>query len=336
MRPGGRPFGSSKLFCVAPYRTGVTDPAVVVVADLIDPEAIRKLRAAGLEVVDASNGSSALDAALPRAWALVVRSRTKVTAATLERAGKLRVVARAGVGVDNVDVPAATARKVQVVNAPTAATSSVAELTVALILLLVRGLVPPIIGTHDGQWRRGSTGAEFEGRSVGFVGYGRIAREVARRLQPFGGRRFAFDPFVRATDDGTELVSLERLLGESDIVSLHAALTPENHHLIDAARLRQMRPSAFLVNVARGGLVDESALRQALDEGTIAGAALDVFEEEPPRTPGLLQHPKVIATPHLGASTPEAQRRAGDLVAEELLRIHRGENPKFLVNPDVG
>jgi D-3-phosphoglycerate dehydrogenase len=308
----------------------------VVVADPIDREAVERLRAGPCEVVDASRGSPPLDEAIGEAWALVVRSRTRVTRELLDRAPRLSVIARAGVGVDNVDLAAASERGVRVVNAPTAATGSVAELTVALVLMLVRDLFPALEATKRGEWPRGTRGHELAGATVGFVGYGRIAREVARRLRPFDVSFLAFDPYVRESPDGTALVDLTELLGRSRVVSLHAALTAENRRLIDAERLRQMSPDAYLVNVARGGLVDEAALLDALNAGRLAGAALDVFEVEPPTRRALLEHPHVLATPHLGASTHEAQRRAGDRIVDEVLRALRGEPLESQVNPGVG
>ena len=308
---------------------------IVVIADPIDPGAVERLRAGPCQVIDASASSSGLGTALPSAWGLVVRSRTQVTASMIAQAPKLVVVARAGVGVDNVDVPAATARGIRVVNAPTAATTSVAELTVALVLWLVRDLSGPVAATRAGSWKRGLFGHELAGKTIGFVGYGRIAREVAARLAPFGVSAVAYDPFVAVAVDTTEMLSMDDLLARADIVSLHAALTPENRHLIDARRLGQLKPGAFLINVARGPLVDETALLAALDSGRLAGAALDVFEVEPPALPALLKHPKLLPTPHLGASTPEAQQRAGLAVVEELLRALRGEPLKFQVNPEV-
>ena len=309
---------------------------VVVVADPIDREALARLASGPCRMVDASSDPASLPAHLVDAWGLIVRSRTKVTADLLAKAPHLEVVARAGVGVDNVDLAAAAARGIRVVNAPAAATVSVAELTVALYLLLVRGLVPSITATRSGTWARGTHGHELAGRTVGFVGYGRIAREVARRVAPFGVRTVAFDPYVTTAVDATEVVPFDELLGRADIVSVHAALTPENHHLLNAARLGQMKNGAYLVNVARGPLVDEAALLAALESGHLAGAALDVFEVEPPTRTALLQHPKVIATPHLGASTHEAQRRAGQQVVDEVLRGLKGEPLQSLVNPEVG
>lgn len=309
---------------------------LVVLAETIDAGAVERLRQGPCRVADATGGAAALEPHLAEAWALLVRSRTRVTADLLARAPRLALVARAGVGVDNVDVPAATARGVRVVNAPTAATSSVAELSVALYVMLARDLFARVRATKDGTWKRGENGTELAGKTVGFVGYGRIAREIALRLRPFGVSTVAFDPFVPSTSDGTELVPLDVLLARSEFVSLHAALTPENHHLLNAERIGRMKRGAFVVNVARGALVDETALLAGLNSGALGGAALDVFEVEPPTRTELLAHPRVLATPHLGASTHEAQKRAGDQVVDEVLRALRGEPLQSLVNPGVG
>jgi D-3-phosphoglycerate dehydrogenase / 2-oxoglutarate reductase len=314
----------------------VPEPRLVVVADPIDAPSIDRLRGGPCRVLDASAEPAALPDRIADAWGLIVRSRTKVTAALVARAPRLELVARAGVGVDNIDLAAVAARGIRVVNSPAAATTSVAELTIALYLALVRGLYPTIAATKAGRWERGTHGRELAGTTVGFVGYGRIAREVARRLEPFGARAIAFDPFVTDPGDTTALRPLDAVLGEADIVSLHAALTPENRHLIDAAALARMRPGAFLVNVARGPLVDEAALLVALNEGRLGGAALDVFETEPPTRSELLAHPRVLATPHTGASTEEAQRRAGTEIVAEVLRALRGEKLTALVAPAPG
>ncbi len=301
------------------------DLPLVVVADPIDADAVIQLRTGPCRVVDASADPSQLREHLAGAWGLIVRSRTKVTRELLSAAPHLHLVARAGVGVDNVDLAAAGERQITVVNAPSAATASAAELSVAFYLLLVRGIFPKIVSTKAGKWERGTTGHELAGKTVGFVGYGRIARDVARRLGPFGAATVAFDPFVSSSGDATRLVPLDELLRSSDIVSVHAALTPQNRHLLDARAFGQMKLGAFLVNVARGALVDEGALVTALNTGQVGGAALDVFEEEPPTNRALLEHPHVIVTPHLGASTAEAQRRAGRDIVDEVLRALRGE-----------
>lgn len=307
-----------------------------MIADPIDRAAVDRLRSGPCTVVDATAGAHALRTALPTAWALVVRSRTKVTEEVLRNAPCLRVIARAGVGVDNIDMKAAAARSIDVVNAPSAATASVAELTVAFALMLVRRMWPGIASTKAGGWERGTSGGEIAGRTIGYIGYGRIAREVQRRLTPFGVHAIACDPFLPSPVDATELVDLPALLGRADIVSLHASLTPENHHLIDAHALEQMRPGAVLINVARGPLVDEVALLAALKSGRLAGAALDVFEEEPPKLRELLERPDVIATPHIGASTREGQARAGNLVVDEILRAARAEPLTARVLPPSG
>ena len=304
---------------------------VVVIADPIDRAAVEALRAGPCRVVDASAEPARLAEQLADASVLVVRSRTKVTAELLRAAPALTLVARAGVGVDNVDLAAAAERGVRVVNAPAAATTSVAELTVAFYLLLVRGIVPAVASIKAGRRERSAHGRELAGKTVGFVGYGRIAREVARRLEPFGTENIAFDPFVSAAVDGTEFVPWSTLLARADIVSLHAALTEENRHLLDAPAFAQMKPGAFLVNVARGALVDQTALLAALRSGRLAGAALDVFEVEPPVDHELVKLPNVIATPHIGAMTTEGQGRAGSEIVEDVLRALRGEPLRSLV-----
>ncbi len=306
----------------------------VIIADPIDAASLDRLRRSGrCEVVDLSGTPEKLAEALPTAWGLVVRSRTKVTADVIGKATALQIIGRAGVGIDNVDVPAATARGILVFNAPLAASASVAELTVLFLLLLARELYPQIEGTRAGKWPKVGNTGELAGKTVGLVGYGRIAREVAKRLLPFDVRLLAYDPFVTSTSDGTRLVGLDELLAESDYVSLHAALTPENRHLIDGARLAKAKKGVRIVNVARGALIDEAALLEGLESGRVGGAALDVFETEPPTRSALLAHPKVVPTPHVGASTREAQGRAGTFVAEELLKALAGEPLATVLNP---
>jgi len=311
----------------------MAESRVVVLADPIDAHALALLQEGPCRVVDASADPASLPAHLKDAWALIVRSRTRVTAELIAKAPQLQLIARAGVGVDNVDLDAATARGIRVVNAPAAATVSVAELTVALCLLLARGIYPQVVATKSGRWERGTQGHELSGKTVGLVGYGRIAREVAHRLHAFEVTTIAYDPYVRTAADGTELTTFEEVLRRSDIVSLHAALTPENHHLIGPAAFERMKAGAYLVNVARGPLVDETALIEALRFGRIGGAALDVFEVEPPKNRELLELPNVLATPHIGASTPEAQRRAGVDIVDEVLRALKGEPLRALVTP---
>ncbi len=330
------PRSAGKGFPPRARPTVMAEPPIVVVADPIDERALARLREGPCRVIDATADPASLPKHLASAWGVIVRSRTKVTADLLGHAPHLELVARAGVGVDNVDLAAAHARKIRVVNAPTAASVSVAELAVALTLLLARGFYPQVVATKGGAWDRGTHGHEIAGKTVGLVGYGRIAREVARRLRAFEVATIAYDPYVSRTSDGTEMTTLDDLLHRSDVVSLHAVLTPETHHLINAGAFERMKPGAFLVNVARGPLVDEAALLDALKWDRIGGAALDVFEFEPPKNRELLEHPHVLATPHIGASTAEAQLRAGFDIVEEVLRALRGEPLTALVTTSGG
>ena len=307
----------------------------VVVADPIEPDALAELSKYA-EVFDASREPGTLRPQLELAQGLLVRSRTRVDSRMLmEEAPRLRVIGRAGVGVDNIDVATATRRGIPVVNAPAAATASVAELTMGLLVAVARDFGSQIPAVKAGEWKKAGNGMELSGRTLGFVGYGRIAREVAVRAKAFGMKVQAHDPFLTESPDGTPLLPLDRLLATSDVVSLHANLTPENRHLINATTLARMRKGAILLNVARGALVDEEALLAALESGHIAGAGLDVFEDEPPRRAPLLGHPKVVPLPHIGASTREAQRRAGLVTVEEMAKVLQGRTPQFCVNPEV-
>ncbi len=268
--------------------------------------------------------------------ALVVRSRTRVTRRVLECAPELRVVARAGVGVDNIDVEAATRAGVLVINTPESSVRATAEHTLALLLSLCRNVPQAHASLQQGEWKRDAfVGTEVYGKTLGIVGLGRIGTEVARLGRALGMRVVAFDPYVgeeRAAHLGVELVTLARLLEESDFVSLHVPLTPQTRHIIGPEEIRRMKRGARLVNCARGGLVDEAALLEALEEGHLAGAALDTFVEEPPQDLRLVRHPKVVATPHLGASTQEAQEAIGVEVAEQILQALEGRLPRGAVN----
>lgn len=304
---------------------------IVVVADKVDAKAI-ELLSREATVVDVSAKPGELAASLAHAAGLMVRGRTKVDQKLLEKAPKLQVVGRAGVGVDNIDVLAAHHHSVVVVNAPSAASVSVAELTIGLMVAAARNLGSHLPALKSGQWTKGVNGFELAGRKVGFIGYGRIAQEVAARAKAFKMTTQAYDPYVTVTKDGTPLVPLEVLLATSDIVSLHANLTESDRHILGPEAFQQLKKGAMIVNVARGPLIDEAALLAALEAGTVSAAALDVFEEEPPKNVKLLSHPKVVVTPHIGASTEEAQEKAGLLVAEDILRVLRGEHPDFPVH----
>jgi D-3-phosphoglycerate dehydrogenase len=268
--------------------------------------------------------------------ALIVRSESKVTREVLEAGPNLKVVGRAGVGVDNIDVEAATERGIVVINAPEGNTVSAAELAVALLLAVSRHIASADASLRRGEWnRKAFIGSEIRGKTAGLIGLGQVGSTVARRLRAMEMRVLAFDPFVpaeRAEMLDVELVDLPHLLRLSDYVSLHCALTPETKHLIGRDELALMKPGSRLINTARGGLVDESALREVLDSDRIAGAALDVFEQEPAGGNPLLQHPKIVATPHLGASTVEAQGKVAMSIARQVLDVLEGRPASTAVN----
>ncbi len=304
----------------------------VLISDALAPAAADTLRAAGHEVIVQTNLKPAeLIATLQGCSALLVRGATKVTAEVLAGAPDLKVVARAGTGVDNIDVGAARERGVAVLNTPAANSISVAELVFGLLLALERHLVPAVSDLRGGKWEKTKyAGREIAGRTMGLVGFGRIAREVAIRARAFGMNVAAYDPLIGTWPGGFEWAartpSLDALLERADVLSLHVPLSDDTRNLIGARQLALMKKDAVLVNCARGGIVDEAALHAALASGALRGAALDVFAVEPaPAGAPLLALPNVVATPHLGASTREAQDRAGveaaELVVEALGRL---------------
>jgi len=308
----------------------------VLVCDSIAPEGIEALARGA--AVDARTDVTAegLLSIVGEYDGLVVRSRTRITAAVLAAAKRLRVVGRAGTGVDNIDVPAATERGIVVVNAPTGNTLSAAEHTIAVLLALARNVPSADAALRTGRWERERLmGVELRGKTLGLVGMGQVGTEVASRARSFEMRLLAHDPFVseeRAARLGVELVPLERLLAESDFVTLHVPLTDGTRGLIGEAEMARMKRGARLVNTARGGLVDETALLRAIEEGKLAGAALDVFEREPLGDSPLLRNERVVLTPHLGASTSEAQERVAIDVAEEILAVLAGAPARYAVN----
>ena len=271
--------------------------------------------------------------------AVIVRGRTKVTADVIAKGTKLRIIARAGVGVDNIDVAAATRRRIPVVNAPAASTISVAELALGHMLSLARHIPQADRSVKAGRWdKKAFEGTELYGKTLGLVGSGRIGAEVASRAKAFGMRVVAHDPYLPpkvAEERGIALTTLEAVMLDSDFVSVHAALTEETRHMIGAKQLALMKKSAYLVNCARGEIVDETALAAAIRNREISGAALDVFENEPPSGSPILAADPTSLTPHLGASTKEAQARVGETVAEDVLRVLDGRRPEFPVNREV-
>jgi len=292
----------------------------IVAADKISARGLELLGEPGWRVV--TPAAAALPAELADADGLIIRSATRVTAELLEHAPGLRVVGRAGVGVDNIDLDAATRRGILVMNTPGGNAVSVAEHTLALLLALARSVPQLNAATHAGRWEKtAGTGIELRGKTLGLVGFGRVGSEMARRAQALELRVLACDPFVSeniAREAGVELVTLDELLARSDIVSLHAALSPATEKIMNAGTLAKMKPGARLINTARGELMDETALAEALRAGRLAGAAVDVFATEPPRGSPLLGLANVIATPHVAGSTEEAQEEVGTQIAQQV------------------
>jgi D-3-phosphoglycerate dehydrogenase len=313
---------------------------VVLIAESLSPATIEAL-GPDFDVRECDGTDRpALLTALAEADALLVRSATKVDAEALAAAVRLKVVARAGVGLDNVDVRTATQSGVMVVNAPTSNIVSAAELAVALMLAAARHISPAHAALRNGEWKRSRyTGIELYEKTVGIVGLGRIGVLVAQRLSAFGMSVIAYDPYVqagRAAQMGVRLVDLETLLAESDFMSVHLPKTPETVGLIGDEQLHKVKPSLVLVNAARGGIVDESALYAALKEGRVAAAGLDVFAVEPCTDSPLFELENVVATPHLGASTDEAQEKAGIAVAKSVRLALSGELVPDAVNVQGG
>lgn len=311
--------------------------ARILVPEELGDAGLALLRDAGHEVDDRPGvDRGELLAALPGAAALIVRSATDVDAELLAAAPDLLVVGRAGVGLDNVDIDEATRRGVMVCNAPLSNVVSAAEHAVTLLLALLRQVPQAHQALVDGRWERSRwTGTELIGSTVGIVGLGRVGRLVAERLAPFGVHLVGFDPFVSEASGrelGVVMVGLDELCTQSDVVSIHLPRTPDTVGLFDAERLASLKPTARLVNTARGGIVDEAALAEALDQGRLAGAALDVFDAEPKVDSPLFGRTDVVVTPHLGASTAEAQERAALTIAEQVELALAGEFVPFAVN----
>ena len=309
---------------------------IVLIAEELSPATVEAL-GPDFEIrsVDGTD-RPALLSALAEAHAILIRSATQVDAEAIAAARQLKVVARAGVGLDNVDIKAATEAGVMVVNAPTSNIISAAELTVGHILSLARHIPAAHASLAAGEWKRSKyTGTELYEKTVGIIGLGRIGALIAARLQAFGVEIVAYDPYVtaaRAQQLGVRLVELDELISTSDFVTIHMPKTPETTGMIGEAQLKAMKSTAYVVNVARGGLVDEAALAQALRDGEIAGAGIDVFTSEPPTDDLLTSAPNIVVTPHLGASTAEAQEKAGVSVAKSVRLALSGELVPDAVN----
>ncbi len=302
----------------------------VLISDDLAPECAEIFKKGGIDV-DTKVGLApdALKAIIGDYDGLVVRSATKVTADILGAAQKLKVIGRAGAGVDNIDVPAAAARGAIVMNTPGGNSVAVAELALALMFGMARSIPQATASTKAGKWEKKKfKGHELTDKALGIVGFGKIGVELAKRAQGLGMKVIAYDPFIkpeRAAEFGVELLPLDEVVRKADYLSFHLPLNDQTRHMVDAAMIAKMKKGAYLINCARGGVVDEAALAKALREGHLAGAALDVFEQEPvdPANP-LLQEPNFICTPHLGASSVEAQEKVALQIAEQMV--------DFLVN----
>lgn len=309
---------------------------VVLIAEELSPATIAVLgEQFEIRHCDGANRAELL-INLASANAVLIRSATKMDAEAMAAAPNLKIIARAGVGLDNVDVPAATAAGVLVVNAPTSNIVSAAELAVSLLLAVARNVVPANLALKTGQWKRSQFGGvELQGKTVGIIGMGKIGMLVAQRLAGFDMKFVAYDPYVTTAPSGgpeIKMVALDELLAASDFVTIHIPKTPETTGLIDSVALAKMKSSAFVINAARGGVLDEDALFDALKSGTIAGAGLDVYATEPCTGSPLFGLDNVVATPHLGASTEEAQEKAGVAVAESVVAAFAGSAVPGAVN----
>src|SRR4051812_10257834 len=314
----------------------------VLVTERLADSGLEAMTSAGLDV-DVRLGltpSELLDA-VPGAAALVIRSATKVTADVLAAGTDLVVVGRAGIGVDNIDIESATRRGVMVVNAPNSIALANAEHTMAMLLSMARNIPQASRDLHDGEWNKDKWGGvELNGKTLGIVGLGRVGVLVAQRAHAFGMQIVARDPYVsadRSRQLGVDLVSsIEELVERADFLCVLVVKTPETVGMISADVLKHAKPSLRLVNTGRGGIVDEDALADAIREGRIAGAALDVFESEPTTKSPLFELDSVVVTPHLGASTIEAQDKAGQTIAEQVVLALRGDFVPFAVNVSAG
>ncbi len=308
----------------------------ILITDGLGENGLSILRAAAS--VDDRSGISAVElvTAVGDYDALIIRGRTRLTPEVFGAAQRLKVVGRAGVGVDNIDLAAAKAHNVTVVNAPTSTTGAVAELSFGLLLALAREIPRADASMKAGQWlKKELEGVELNGKTLGIIGYGRIGQEVGRHAAAFGMNVIAYDPFIEESAveaGGAESVSIQDLYEWSDFISLHLPYNVQTRDLMGPMAFSQMKDGVRIVCAARGGIIDEAALLAALNSGKVAGAALDVFATEPPGATDLVQHPHVICTPHIGAQTVEAQSRAAEDIAHEVLAALQGKPLRWKVN----
>lgn len=297
----------------------------VLICDATDPKALKMIEEAGIEVVNQPDITpEELLEVIAEYPCMVVRSRTKVTKEVIDAGTSLKAIVRAGVGLDNIDVGYAKEKGVSVLNTPSASTQSVAELTIAYLMALARNIPLMTASMKAGKWEKKSfLGSEISGKKLGLIGSGRIGQAVADRAIALGMTVMAYDPYVTQLPNIT-LAELDDILAEADYISLHVPHTDETHNILDAAAFAKMKDGVYIINCARGGTIDEDALYQAIQNGKVAGAALDVYAEEPLTNPKLFSLDQVIGSPHIGAGTGEAKERVGQVAAQKVIETLKG------------
>jgi len=302
----------------------------VLICDSIDQAGIESMKRAGLNVdYKPEIKPSELVSSVSDYDVIIVRSRTKVTKEVVDAAASAKIIARVGVGLDNVDVKAAEAKKIKVINAPEAASIAVAELAIGLMISLARSIPRADAESKRGNWiKKELMGTQLSGKYLGIVGVGNIGRNIGRMAKAIRMNLIGYDPYPISreyiTETGMIVTDLNTLLESADFVTCHVPATPETKHMLNAERFAKMKPTAYLINTSRGEIIDENSLYDALKDGKIAGAALDVFEVEPPTNKQLLSLPNLVCTPHIGAQTREAQELASVVIAEKVIQILRG------------
>ncbi len=311
----------------------------ILINDKLAEEAIEKLKKAGFEVDTNKREPEQLVEEIGDFDGILVRSGTKVTTEVVEKGaeGNLKVIGRAGIGVDNIDIETAGKKAIPVVNSPTGATASVAELAIGHMIALSRHIAHADKTMKNAEWaKKKLKGFELKEKTLGLIGTGNIGTYTAKLAQAFEMKIIGYDPFISKEDmkkDGIDKVEkLNEIMEKSDYISLHIPHNPKTHHIVNKEMISKMKPTAYLINCARGGTVDEKALYDALKEKKIAGASLDVYENEPPENSPLFELDNVILTPHLGASTKEGQIRAGTVCADQIIKVLNEEEPDFCVN----
>ncbi|OQX61009.1 MAG: 3-phosphoglycerate dehydrogenase [Anaerolinea sp. 4484_236] len=292
----------------------------VLICDATDPKALETIAEAGIEVVNRPDITpEELEEAIPEYDCMVVRSRTKVRVPVIDKAAKLKAIVRGGVGLDNIDVEYAKSKGIQVLNTPSASTQAVAELATGYLLALARHIPQMTASMKAGKWeKKAFSGIEVSGKTLGVVGAGRIGQGVAKRAHALGMTILAYDPFV-SEGENIEFVSLDELFKRSDFITLHVPHIKATHNIVDAKSIEMMKDGVYIINCGRGGTIDEDALYEAIKAGKVAGAALDVYAEEPSKGHKLYTLDEVIGSPHIGAGTAEAKARVGEEVAQNVI-----------------